>query len=137
MHMASHKLPFGGVGNSGMGRYHGKHSFETFSHQKPVLVKYFALDWLVQRCVLHCVLLLTFHHSALCALTLARLRFRYPPYSSFDVKVLQFVQEPRNGWKNELLVSLPKYAIFAFAFYVMWKPTGILKMLFQSIADLL
>lgn len=47
--MASHKLPFGGVGNSGMGRYHGKFSFDTFSHMKPVLVKYYALDWLVQR----------------------------------------------------------------------------------------
>lgn len=30
-------LPFGGRGNSGMGRYHGKFSFETFSHQKAVL----------------------------------------------------------------------------------------------------
>ena len=30
-------LPFGGVGPSGMGRYHGKYSFETFSHEKAVL----------------------------------------------------------------------------------------------------
>lgn len=30
-------LPFGGVGNSGMGRYHGIYSFETFSHPKAVL----------------------------------------------------------------------------------------------------
>jgi aldehyde dehydrogenase (NAD+) len=28
------KLPFGGVGESGFGKYHGKHSFDTFSHQK-------------------------------------------------------------------------------------------------------
>jgi len=27
-------LPFGGVGGSGIGRYHGKHSFETFSHPR-------------------------------------------------------------------------------------------------------
>jgi aldehyde dehydrogenase (NAD+) len=33
------KLPFGGRGNSGMGRYHGKFSFDTFSHQKAVLKK--------------------------------------------------------------------------------------------------
>ena len=30
-------LPFGGVGESGFGAYHGKFSFETFSHYKPVL----------------------------------------------------------------------------------------------------
>lgn len=37
MHNAHPGLPFGGVGYSGMGAYHGKHSFDTFSHQKAVL----------------------------------------------------------------------------------------------------
>ncbi|MGF1567145.1 MAG: aldehyde dehydrogenase [Nodosilinea sp.] len=37
-------LPFGGVGRSGMGAYHGKHSFDTFSHHKGVLRKPFWLD---------------------------------------------------------------------------------------------
>lgn len=36
-HLASPYLPFGGVGNSGMGAYHGKGSFDTFSHKKAVL----------------------------------------------------------------------------------------------------
>ncbi|MYL30925.1 aldehyde dehydrogenase family protein [Halobacillus halophilus] len=36
-HMTSHYLPFGGVGNSGMGAYHGKASFDTFTHFKSVL----------------------------------------------------------------------------------------------------
>lgn len=36
-HVANSHLPFGGVGTSGMGRYHGKYSFETFSHAKSVL----------------------------------------------------------------------------------------------------
>ncbi|KQL53954.1 aldehyde dehydrogenase [Heyndrickxia shackletonii] len=36
-HFASPYLPFGGVGNSGIGAYHGKGSFDTFSHQKSVL----------------------------------------------------------------------------------------------------
>jgi len=36
-HLAYEGLPFGGVGNSGMGRYHGKFSFETFSHPKAIL----------------------------------------------------------------------------------------------------
>lgn len=36
MHVANGKLPFGGVGNSGMGVYHGKHTFETFTRPKAV-----------------------------------------------------------------------------------------------------
>ncbi len=46
------ELPFGGVGSSGMGRYHGLAGFETFSHQKSVLERPFWLD----------------------------IKFRYPPY---------------------------------------------------------
>ncbi|MEM9905626.1 MAG: aldehyde dehydrogenase [Cyanobacteria bacterium P01_D01_bin.44] len=40
-------LPFGGVGDSGIGSYHGKASFDTFSHQKSVLKKglWLDLDW--------------------------------------------------------------------------------------------
>ncbi|WP_336882238.1 aldehyde dehydrogenase [Priestia koreensis] len=36
-HMTTHYLPFGGVGESGMGAYHGKASFNTFSHFKSIL----------------------------------------------------------------------------------------------------
>ncbi len=36
LHMAQDSLPFGGVGESGMGSYHGKAGFDTFSHAKPV-----------------------------------------------------------------------------------------------------
>ncbi|MGK7873143.1 MAG: aldehyde dehydrogenase [Xenococcaceae cyanobacterium] len=38
------ELPFGGVGDSGIGSYHGKTSFDTFSHQKSVLQKSFLFD---------------------------------------------------------------------------------------------
>ncbi len=38
-HFATHKLPFGGVGPSGLGAYHGKFGFETFSHKKSVMTK--------------------------------------------------------------------------------------------------
>ncbi len=34
---ANHYMPFGGIGSSGMGAYHGKHSFNTFTHIKPVM----------------------------------------------------------------------------------------------------
>ena len=37
MHLSNDHLPFGGVGNSGIGNYHGKFGFETFSHQKSVM----------------------------------------------------------------------------------------------------
>ena len=37
MHLSNDHLPFGGVGNSGIGNYHGKFGFDTFSHQKSVL----------------------------------------------------------------------------------------------------
>lgn len=39
MHLGNENLPFGGVGNSGMGAYHGKASFDTFSHKKSMLIK--------------------------------------------------------------------------------------------------
>ncbi|MDR2054408.1 MAG: aldehyde dehydrogenase family protein [Desulfovibrio sp.] len=53
VHASSHNLPFGGVGPSGMGRYHGKSGFELFSNLKSVLRQTTLLD----------------------------LPFRYPPYS--------------------------------------------------------
>lgn len=44
MHLGNHHLPFGGVGESGIGRYHGKYSFDTFSHPKGVLHKSTLVD---------------------------------------------------------------------------------------------
>ncbi|WP_054026392.1 aldehyde dehydrogenase [Bacillus sp. FJAT-28004] len=39
MHISNPYLPFGGVGSSGVGAYHGKYSFDLFSHQKSILKK--------------------------------------------------------------------------------------------------
>ena len=55
MHIANDHLPFGGVGNSGMGRYHGRESFEAFSHRRSMLEVSGRID----------------------------LPFRYPPYRLF------------------------------------------------------
>ncbi|RUO72756.1 aldehyde dehydrogenase family protein [Idiomarina seosinensis] len=60
MFMLNPKLPFGGVGRSGMGRYHGRWGFDTFSHLKPVMTRRFMLD----------------------------IALRYPPYSRLKDKVL-------------------------------------------------
>lgn len=54
MHLTSPYLPFGGVGHSGMGSYHGKYSYDTFSHKKSILKKSNWFD----------------------------LSFRYPPYNN-------------------------------------------------------
>jgi aldehyde dehydrogenase (NAD+) len=61
MHVASGYLPFGGVGYSGMGSYHGKQSFLTFSHAKPVLKRSTKID----------------------------LRMRYHPYTKTNEKMLK------------------------------------------------
>ena len=53
MHLANHELPFGGVGNSGMGAYHGERSFNAFTHEKVCVCVYgdmvcmylFVLTW--------------------------------------------------------------------------------------------
>ena len=44
MHVSSHNIPFGGVGESGMGSYHGKRSFDTFTHEKSILKKSTLID---------------------------------------------------------------------------------------------
>lgn len=44
VHFANHRLPFGGVGHSGVGAYHGKHSFNTFTFEKGITTRYNWLD---------------------------------------------------------------------------------------------
>ncbi|RTY87638.1 aldehyde dehydrogenase [Flavobacterium sp. RSP15] len=44
IHLANNRLPFGGVGTSGMGAYHGKRSFDTFSHKKAIVKRGTWLD---------------------------------------------------------------------------------------------
>lgn len=47
-HFTNPMLPFGGVGDSGMGSYHGKHSFDCFSHRKAVLRKGTMIDFSIR-----------------------------------------------------------------------------------------
>lgn len=62
MHLTSHELPFGGIGMSGMGAYHGKYGYELFTHEKGIVERGMWLDpslryapfrlykkWLLQR----------------------------------------------------------------------------------------
>jgi len=61
VHLAAGRLPFGGVGDSGMGSYHGKAGFDAFSHNRSVLHKSRYLD----------------------------IPLRYPPYSDLAFKLLK------------------------------------------------
>ena len=62
-HFINPDMPFGGVGKSGMGAYHGRRTFETFSHYKPVMTQSRWFD----------------------------LPFRYPPFSKFRTMFLEFL----------------------------------------------
>ena len=44
VHFVNHRLPFGGVGESGIGKYHGRASFDTFTHSKGIVKRYNWLD---------------------------------------------------------------------------------------------
>ena len=44
IHFTNPNLPFGGIGTSGMGAYHGKYSFDLFSHSKPIVKRSFLFD---------------------------------------------------------------------------------------------
>ncbi len=48
VHVANSNIPFGGVGNSGMGKYHGKHSFDTFSNQRAIVTTTTLIDLTVR-----------------------------------------------------------------------------------------
>jgi len=61
VHLSVSRLPFGGVGASGMGSYHGKAGFDAFTHYKSVLHKSKMID----------------------------IPLRYPPYTNFALKLLK------------------------------------------------
>ena len=67
LHLANSNMPFGGVGSSGLGSYHGESSFRTFSHYKSILIGSSLLDN----------------------------PFRYPPYSSSKLRWLKRFFSPR------------------------------------------
>jgi coniferyl-aldehyde dehydrogenase len=63
LHAAQHDMPFGGVGESGMGHYHGYEGFQTFSKMRPV-----------------------FHQAWFSAI-----KFMWPPYGKFATTYLNFI----------------------------------------------
>ena len=64
-HVGQHDLPFGGVGDSGMGHYHGHEGFQTFSKLRPV-----------------------FYQARF-----SSLKFLWPPYGKFADRMLAFLSK--------------------------------------------
>ncbi|CAI5711011.1 hypothetical protein KXD40_008328 [Peronospora effusa] len=85
MQLLNPSVPFGGVGNSGMGAYHGHYGFEAFSHNKTVLYKNGLLD----------------------------LPQRYPPYTPAKERILGIVTYPYTRFHMRLLKSFGVAAILA------------------------
>ncbi|KAL6426222.1 hypothetical protein ACFW04_009038 [Cataglyphis niger] len=73
LHLTVETLPFGGVGNSGMGAYHGKYTYDTFTHKKGCLIR---------------------NYNKIAEM-LAKNRF--PPYSDKKLMLLRHLLEKRSG----------------------------------------
>lgn len=71
IHLSVHDLPFGGIGNSGMGAYHGKASYDTFTHRKSCLIR---------------------NYNKIADVIGAK---RYPPYSESNMKFLSNMLKER------------------------------------------
>ncbi|XP_003744881.1 aldehyde dehydrogenase, dimeric NADP-preferring-like [Galendromus occidentalis] len=74
VHLSVEGLPFGGVGSSGIGRYHGKHSFDCFSNKKAVLQRDFS--WIGE----------------------AVGRRRYPPYKIGNIDFFKWILKRRKSY---------------------------------------
>lgn len=94
VHLSIDSLPFGGVGDSGFGVYHGKSTFETFSHQKSVLIRGYSpiLEWVSSK--------------------------RYPPYSESNLKRLLRLLKKRQfvdidpSWQGFLIFLLGAWTLY-------------------------
>ncbi|XP_063312670.1 aldehyde dehydrogenase family 3 member A2 isoform X1 [Pelobates fuscus] len=87
MHFTVIELPFGGVGHSGMGAYHGKHTFETFSHKRACLIKSLAMEGVNQ--------------------------IRYPPFTEKKLGWAKFLLMNKFNKRKIGLLLLPVLAVIA------------------------
>lgn len=95
IHLIAEALPFGGVGKSGIGAYHGKHSFKTFSHQKSVLHRGFnpIIEWVAKK--------------------------RYPPYSENHLKRMLRLLKRRSNPLSLVCPQIPDTLIYCMLFFLM------------------
>ncbi|CAK1550760.1 unnamed protein product [Leptosia nina] len=102
MLMGVDTLPFGGVGNSGLGAYHGKASFDTFTHKKSCLVKNFA------------------------AIGEKLASGRYPPYTEGKLSFISALMRKRHGPSLKYLPYVITFALGASLAYgiTVWQKMG-------------
>ncbi|XP_022128552.2 aldehyde dehydrogenase, dimeric NADP-preferring isoform X3 [Pieris rapae] len=102
MQMGVDTLPFGGVGNSGVGAYHGKASFDTFTHKKSCLIKNFA------------------------AIGEKLASGRYPPYTDGKLSFISMLMRKRHGPSLKFLPYLLTFALGASVAYgiTVWQKMG-------------
>ncbi|KAI9269375.1 Aldehyde/histidinol dehydrogenase [Sporodiniella umbellata] len=96
IHEAEHGMPFGGIGPSGSGAYHGKKSFITFTHERGVLLKKQKMEKVNS--------------------------IRYPPYTSKKLSMLRFilVKSPNFVWikTNHRILKVLAFVIFLVTVYL-------------------
>ncbi|RUS87729.1 hypothetical protein EGW08_004475 [Elysia chlorotica] len=90
-------LPFGGVGNSGMGAYHGKHTFNAFSHSKAVLEKSLGME--------------------------SAMSLRYPPYTEAKLGWLGWIMKEKI--KRKGIMSFFPFVVMGAMFGLLFKTVGV------------
>ena len=104
MHLANEELPFGGVGNSGMGAYHGRRTFNAFTHEKAVLEKSPMLDQSI--------------------LVKPLLAARFPPYTPLKGSLVKLFSATWVGKAVNLPVPLFRTIIKLLCGYLMFRAFG-------------
>ncbi|KAF9373688.1 Aldehyde dehydrogenase [Podila verticillata] len=97
MHVAEGNLPFGGTGPSGMGNYHGKHSFDAFTHERATMIK------------------------DLSPISEALMGVRYAPYTSGNLKLARLALESVPRFKKSFVLKHLKWIVIAVIFGIGYK----------------
>ncbi|KAF9917892.1 Aldehyde dehydrogenase [Lobosporangium transversale] len=97
MHVTEGALPFGGIGPSGLGSYHGKKSFDAFTHERSILVKQLNI------------------------VSEAVLKARYPPYTSINLKLGRFALEGVPHFRKNFIMKYFKWIVIALIFGIGYK----------------
>jgi len=92
VHVVNPEIPFGGVGPSGMGSYHGVQSFNLFSHHKSIVQKGYSMD----------------------------VDIRYPPYTNTKLSRMSLLRKIKIS--KEAVVSVGAVAVLAMAYFIVKVP---------------
>ncbi|KAK3807924.1 MAG: aldehyde dehydrogenase 3 family, member B1 [Benniella sp.] len=97
MHVIEGNLPFGGVGPSGMGNYHGKNSFDAFTHERSTMIK--KLNPVIE----------------------SVMSVRYAPYTNGKLKIAKLAMESVPYFKKNFILKHLKWIVIALIFGIGYK----------------